>query len=80
MVLEIERTCFVHYAHLHFNVLNRLLMSEAEGLPYVFDATFVRGTTTAGSAFGDAPTRPGRSRNIARALPLNGTMIEFEHD
>jgi len=55
-------------------------MSEAEGLPYVFDATFVPGTTTAGSAFGDAPTRPGRSRNIARALPLNGTMIEFEHD
>ena len=67
-------------AHLHFNVVNGLRLGEAEGLPYVFDALVVRGTTTADSAFGDTPTSPGSSQNVRRALPLNGAMVEFPHD
>jgi hypothetical protein len=68
-------------AHVHFNVLNGPRMSEAEGLPYVFDAFVVRGTTTADSVFGDdPPTSPDQSQSIRRALPLNGTIVEFPHD
>jgi len=67
-------------AHLHFNVLNRPRMSEAEGLPYVFDAFVMRGTTTADSVFGDAPpTSPDQSQSVRRALPLGGTIVEFLH-
>ena len=67
-------------AHLHFNVVNGLRLGEAEGLPYVFDALVVRGTTTADSAFGDAPTSPGTSQTVRWALPLNGAMVEFPPD
>ena len=65
-------------AHLHFNVLNGRRVAEAEGLPYVFDAFAVRGTTTANRVFGDeAPASPDGTQSVRRALPLNGTMIEF---
>jgi murein DD-endopeptidase MepM/ murein hydrolase activator NlpD len=68
-------------AHLHFNVLNGPRVSEAEGLPYVFDAFVVRGTTTADAVFGDdPPTPPDKSQSVRRALPLNGTIVEFPHD
>ena len=68
-------------AHLHFNVVNRRRLEEAEGLPYVFDAFVVRGTTTTDSAFGDAaPISPDRSQSLRRALPLNGSIVEFPPD
>ena len=67
-------------AHLHFNVINGLRLGEAEGLPYVFDALVVRGTTTADSAFSDAPTSPGTSQTVRGALPLNGAMVDFPPD
>jgi hypothetical protein len=65
-------------AHLHFNVVNRRWVKEAEGLPYVFDALVVRGTTTTDSAFGDAaPVSPDKSQRLLRALPLDGSIVEF---
>jgi len=67
-------------AHLHFNVVNGLRLAVAEGLPYVFEAFMLRGTTTADSAFGDAPTPPSASLNVRRTLPLNGAMAEFGRD
>jgi hypothetical protein len=68
-------------AHLHFNVLNGPLVEKAEGLPYGFDVLVVRGTTTVDSVFGDdSPTSPDKSQSVRRALPLNGTMVEFRHD
>lgn len=67
-------------AHMHFNVVNGPRVREAEGLPYVFDAFVARGTTTADSVFGDdPPTSPNESQSVARALPLNGTIVEFPH-
>ena len=68
-------------AHLHFNVLDGPRVEKAEGLPYVFDGFVVRGTTTTDSVFGDdAPTSPDKSQSVRRAIPLNGTMVEFPHD
>jgi hypothetical protein len=57
-----------------------LRLTEAEGLPYVFNAFVVRGTTTADSAFGDVPTPPSTSQDVRGALPLNGTMVDFGRD
>jgi len=67
-------------AHLHFNVVDNSRQVEAEGVPYVFDAFLVRGTTTIDAAFGDdPPIAPAGTQDIRRALPLNGVMIEFAH-
>jgi hypothetical protein len=67
-------------AHLHFNVVDGLLLREAQGLPYLFDAVVSRGTTTADAALGDASMLPELAGNARRALPLNDAMVEFPRD
>jgi murein DD-endopeptidase MepM/ murein hydrolase activator NlpD len=64
-------------AHLHFNVVDEALVSNAEGLPYVFDSFEILGTTTGDAAFGDAAPPPGSPAQVRRALPLNGTIVRF---
>jgi hypothetical protein len=64
---------------LHFNVVDEALVSNAEGLPYVFDSFEIRGTTAVDAAFGDdAVTLPSPPAQVRRALPLNGTIVRFE--
>jgi hypothetical protein len=56
------------------------LTANAEGLPYVFDAFDVLGTTTVDAAFGDAAKGPSPPVQVRRALPLNDTIVAFPRD
>lgn len=64
-------------AHLHFNVVDRLRLTDAEGLPYVFDEFHDFGTMNIESSFGNSPTPPGTPRDVRRSIPLGGSLVEY---
>jgi Peptidase family M23 len=64
-------------AHLHFNVVDNIRLTNAEGLPYVFDTYLARGTTSADAIFSETPTAPQAPTTVREGLPLNGSLVEF---
>ena len=65
-------------AHLHFNVVDATSTEDSEGIPFAFDLLNVLGATTPKQALLEAPpSRPSSPVSRRRALPLNGTIINF---
>jgi murein DD-endopeptidase MepM/ murein hydrolase activator NlpD len=65
-------------AHLHFNVVDTSSTEDSEGIPFTFDSFNVLGATTPQQALLEAPpSRPSSPVSRQRALPLNGTIINF---
>jgi murein DD-endopeptidase MepM/ murein hydrolase activator NlpD len=66
-------------AHLHFNVTNDPSPATAQGVPFVFDAFELLGTTTAGQAVGaeQSSAQPFSPTKRGTALPLGGAVVRF---
>ena len=65
-------------AHLHFNVVDATSTEDSEGMPFMFDSFNVLGATTPEQALGETPaSRPSSPVRRRRALPLNGTIVNF---
>jgi murein DD-endopeptidase MepM/ murein hydrolase activator NlpD len=67
-------------AHLHFNVTDTDSPETSEGIPFVFDAFELMGTTTADQAVaGESGPWPPITAPAARsrALPLGGSVVHF---